>query len=103
MKTHFWAGKQPVELNKEYQAVVFGDCLINYKLDILRQHLIKAHLVELHEGFNYPKEVANFDFNKGLSVILNNGLWDIEHGTILKINENNVVAQAVYGFETLSI
>jgi hypothetical protein len=33
--------------------------------------------------------------------MLNNAVWDVEHGTVLKLAEGGLVTHAIYGFEKL--
>ncbi len=56
----------------------------------------------MHEHFGYPKEIIEFDYDKGLPVCLDNAVWDIAQGTILKLGQNKEITHAVKGFEKLT-
>jgi hypothetical protein len=59
-------------------------------------------LKELCQNFDYPKEILDFDYEKHLSACINGTVFDMEHGLMLKIGEENTVVKALYGFESLS-
>jgi hypothetical protein len=60
-------------------------------------------LVELHQAFEgYPKEIMEFNFEENFGVFLNNAIWDIKKGLIIKINADKEVTHALSGFEPLS-
>ena len=40
----------------------------------------------------YPEDVKTFDYGNNLGVVLNAGVYDMEHGTILKLGEGRVVS-----------
>ena len=64
--------------------------------------LVTEMLTELHRGFKYPREILDFDFKNSLGVFLNNAIWDIEHGTVLKLCEGRYISHAIKGFRKLS-
>jgi HAD superfamily 5'-nucleotidase-like hydrolase len=64
--------------------------------------LVSHFLSKLHTDYGYPKEVMQFDFERGMGVCLNNGVWDIQNGTILKLDEGRRITHAVRGFKALS-
>jgi hypothetical protein len=68
----------------------------------LTKLIVESYLAELHESFSYPKSVKEFNYDTDLKVFLNNSVWDIEHGTILKITGKNTVSHALFGFESLN-
>ena len=56
---------------------------------------------KLHFNYGYPKEVMQFDY-QNMSVCINNGIWDIHNGTILRLDEGRRITHAVRGFKALS-
>jgi hypothetical protein len=63
--------------------------------------VIKGHLTDLCEYFKYPKEMMDFDFNKHMHFCLDNTVWDISRGTILKLGADKEVTHAFKGFKML--
>jgi hypothetical protein len=50
--------------------------------------IVEGHLEDLKTKFAYPAEVEFFDYDDdSLNLFLNNAVWDIEHGTVLKLAE----------------
>lgn len=100
MKQFFFKEKQPVNLLKEYDAIGFSDCLIKYKVEPVRKMIVETHLRELVDRFNYPKELLDFDFeaNNHTKYCIENAVWDIATGVILKLDENFKILAAICGF-----
>jgi hypothetical protein len=64
----------------------FDNCLAQYNNKELGANIIMDHLNDLQTHFEgYSKEILNFDYDNML--MLNNAVWDIEWGTILKLSE----------------
>ena len=106
MKQYFFEGKKAPDLLKEYDVIGFeaDHCLVKYNVDEVAKLAVGAYLKGLHEKFPeyYPEEVCNFDYEKNMGVFLNNAIWDIKHGCLLKLDEIRRVIHAVRGFEKLS-
>lgn len=51
---------------------------------------------DLHRVGGYPPEIADFD-PKDFGLSLNNCVWDIEWGNILKLAEGKLVVRAYHG------
>jgi hypothetical protein len=50
--------------------------------------IVEGHLEDLKTKFAYPAEVEFFDYDdSSLNLFLNNAVWDIEHGIVLKLAE----------------
>ena len=65
--------------------------------------MVRSHLEDLRDNFKgYPKETTDFDYEKNLGTALNNAVWDIEHGTVLKLTEDKEVSHALLGFKKLT-
>jgi hypothetical protein len=43
-----------------------------------------------------------FNFKKHLGVCLNNAVWDIDNGNVLRLGEGKVITHAIRGFKTLT-
>ena len=59
--------------------------------------VVDCHFKMLHEEFGYPR-LANSDH----STVMNNSVWDILNGTLLKVGENGEVLRALLGSEVLT-
>jgi hypothetical protein len=77
-------------------------CLVKYKEDALTRHSVGVLLAELVEQFGYPREILNFDYDKHLGLRLNNAVWDMDSGAMLKMGTGHTVLKAVQGYRTLS-
>ena len=64
--------------------------------------IIDALINELVTQFSYPQEVLSLDHAKLMAYYLHYAVWDVEHGTVLKLTENCEVVQAVHGTAVLS-
>jgi hypothetical protein len=49
---------------KEYDALIFSDCLVQYNIVEVQKLVIETHLAELHESLYYPKEITEFEYEK---------------------------------------
>jgi hypothetical protein len=53
----------------------------------------------LHEGFTgYPKEILAYNYAENLDLCFNNGVFDVEHGLILKLAEGGLITHALRGY-----
>ena len=104
LKEFFFTDKSPPSLLSDYDAIGFDcdHCMVKYNVVDKMKLIISVFLQALHEDHDYPEEVRKFDWEKSLLYHLNCGVWDIEHGTVLKLGEGGVVTHAVHGFEVLS-
>jgi hypothetical protein len=75
--------------------------IIKYNVDELLKFLVQCHLKDL-ANMHYPQEVLNFDYNQNMGHCINNVVWDITTGNILKIAEGYEIARAVHGYKVLS-
>jgi len=66
-------------------------CFVKYNLQELFEMMVRAYLKDLHEKEGYPAIILEFDYEHCLGTALNNVVWDIEHGTILKLAKNKLV------------
>ena len=56
----------------------------------------------MRESFGYPSLVEEFDYGKNLDLCLNYSVWDVEHGIMIKLNEQGNVIQGVKGFKRMT-
>ena len=106
IKSFFWNEKDPPNLMADYDAIGFDmeNCFIKYHTYEMVRMLVKTMLQSLVEDFTgYPKDIIDFNFKKNLGVCINNGVWDIAHGTILKITEHRRITHGVSGFRNLTV
>jgi hypothetical protein len=105
MKPWFFKDQKQPNLMEDYDCVGFdvNNCLVKMNIEEVTKALILSHLEALCTKFEgYPKEIMNFNFEENFGVCLNNAIWDIENGTVIKVNERREVTHAVLGFEPLS-
>ena len=89
----------------DYDVIGFDvdNTIVKYNLAEVSKLIIQTYLTDLHDNFKgYPKETTDFDFDNHHSLQLNNAVWDIENGNILKLAENKLVVAAVKGFDKLT-
>ena len=89
---------------KDYDAVGFDvdNTFVKYNVETTQRVLIKNFLQQLHDKYGYPKEVMDFNYDKDMGVCLNNGIWDIYNGTVLKLDEGRRITHAIRGFKPLT-
>ena len=88
-------------LLKDYDVIGFDadHCLVKYDIVELTRLIVDTHLKKLVKEFEgYPEEICNFDYQKNSGTVLNNCIWDIEHGIVLKLGQGKVITDAVSGF-----
>ena len=95
MKQYFFTGVKPPDFLNDYDVLGFDvdHTMVKYNVVELTKHIIKVHLSFLYDA-GYPKDVLNFDYDK-INVYLNNAVWDIKRGIILKLGEGCEVTHAV--------
>jgi len=49
----------------------------------------------------YPPQIAEYKL-EDLSLCLNNAVWDIQRGNLLKLGENKVITRAFHGRKPIS-
>jgi hypothetical protein len=103
IQREFFAEKSLPYLVGVYDAIGFDvdHCLVKYNVKETTKLMIRCHLAELHENFDYPAEILDFDYERDLRVCTNNVVWDVQHGTILKLVEGKFISHAICGFEKL--
>lgn len=50
----------------------------------------------------YPSQIAEFDIGD-LDMCLNNAVWDIQRGNLLKLAEGKLITRAYHGRRALSV
>ena len=63
---------------------------------------MESYLTDLVEKFNYPESMKMFNYKKNLGVCLNNAVWDIDNGVIVKLGEEKYVSHAIRGYKSLT-
>jgi hypothetical protein len=104
LKPYFFSGKSVPNL-LEYDAIGFDvdHCFVKYNVQELASYLVQSLLDDLQDNFEgYPSSTTEFDFDKNLDVFMNNAVWDIQHGLVLKLAEGKLITHALCGFENLS-
>ena len=87
-----------------YSAIGFmaDHCIVKYNMEEWVRLVVQIYLDELHDKFGYPEVVTKFDFDKYTGLCLNNCIWDMEKGVVLKLDENQKITNVIEGFEVLS-
>jgi hypothetical protein len=49
----------------------------------------------------YPEEILKFDYQKHLSSALNNAVWDIQRGNVLKLGMEREITHAMSGWHKM--
>jgi hypothetical protein len=77
---------------RDFNAIGFDVdfCLAKFNVKELMKPVVQAMLDDLQAAHpdNYPILIRHYEFEKHSGVFLNNAVWDIEKGTILKLGEN---------------
>lgn len=76
--------------------------LVKFNNIELTKLLISGHLKALHEQYEYPEVILDFDYDKNINLCLNNAVWDIENGLILKLSGEKEIFYAMRGYERVS-
>jgi hypothetical protein len=102
LKEHFFDSSCP-SLMTDYDVVGFDvdNTLVKYKIKAVTKLAVSAYLADLAAN-GYPADLVDFDYEKNLNVCLNNAVWDIEKGVIIRLGEDKLVTHAIRGFKGLS-
>ena len=76
-------------------------CLARYNLVELGDLIIAVNVQGLVDK-GYPEEMLDFDFEEWRHLCLNNLVFDVTNGTLLKLSKDQVVTHALQGFKVLS-
>jgi hypothetical protein len=103
-KQVFFGEKNMPDLVGDYDIIGFDleNTLIKFNNKELASLLIEGHLSELVESYGYPNEILSFDYDEHLSLCMNNSVWDIENGIVLKLAENKEIFHAMFGLSKIS-
>lgn len=90
-------------LLEDYDVLGFDadHCLVKYHVRELMLLVARIQGEDLHKKGGYPAEIADFDPSQ-IDICLNNAVWDIKTGNLLKLLEGGIVARACHGFKPLS-
>ena len=90
-------------LSREYNVIGFSleDCLVKFKTKQVVKLLTKCILTELIFREGYTSTLLNFDYEHGSELVFKNAIWDINHGTILRLAENQYISYAMLGQDRL--
>ena len=75
--------------------------LVKYNIKDSTKHVFEETLDDLHENFNYPEIVKASLFasmKNSKFIYMNNAVWDVDKGTMLKLAEGCIITQAVKGY-----
>ena len=89
---------------KDYDAIGIDvdHCIVKYNVVDYIRHSFKSTLSVLFNNYQYPREVLVQDWDTTKFIFLNNSVWDIDKGTILKLAEGGVITHAVLGLTVLT-
>ena len=68
----------------------------------MTSHLITSALEDLYTNEGFPEEVLNFNVEQDVGVCLNCGVFDVKHGTVLKLGEDKEVLETLHGYTKLT-
>ena len=103
VKRHFFSDKKQPCLHREYDVVGFDvdHCLVKYKLRPVAELIVRGMASDLHLKAGYPAQILETDPSL-LGLALNNVVWDIQRGNILKLGSGRVVLRAYHGTQALN-
>ena len=86
-----------------YSSVGFStDSLIRYKKREVSKLVTRIFLGELHEKFDWPEYVTEFDFDDfDMDMLFSNAVWDLKTGCILKLSGKMDTVKAIHGTDIL--
>jgi hypothetical protein len=76
-------------------------CIVKYNVRELMVHVSTIQGADMHSRGGYPSQIQDFDL-EDLSMCLNNVVWDIQRGNLLKLGEGKAVTRAYHGRNLLS-
>lgn len=92
LKPRFYSDKQPPDLLKEYDVIGFAvdHCMVKFNVKEMHRLAVKAILTDLWENNHkdYPESVTYYNFNEHGAMFLNNAVWDINTGCVLRLSED---------------
>jgi len=102
VKQYFFTGVDPPNLLSDYDVLGFDadHCIVKYNVRELMELVVKAHALDMHKNDGYPVELTHIT-DAQIDICLNNAVWDIEKGNMLKLAEGKEVIRAWNGFEEL--
>ena len=101
VKELFYPDKQMPSMSN-YNVIGFDadHCLVKYNLPALMTHIATILAEDLHEC-DYPQQILDWD-RSDLEFCMNNTVFDVVRGNLLKLVENKVVCKAYHGRKALS-
>jgi hypothetical protein len=102
IKDKYYKSRRLPNMLDDYDVIGFSveHSLVKFNVRELTKLFISEHLKALLP-LGYPQDICRFDFNN-LGVCLNNTIWDVQNGTILKLGEGKRILTAIRGFNKLS-
>jgi hypothetical protein len=73
------------------------NCFVKFNVIEFTRLVVESFLVDLLENHQYPRDILHFDYDKHLSLQLNNAVWDIDKGIVLKLGENKLITHGMLG------
>ena len=77
-------------------------CIVKYNVKNLMLHVLKIQALDMHLKGGYPLQITQIDLVTDLGLCLNNCVWDITRGNILKLTEGKIVSRAHHGKKLLT-
>ena len=86
---------------KDYDVIGFeaSHALVKWNIDAMTKHTLEVFLNDLVLVLGYPVEARMVDFDKLLPLYLNNAVWDIDTGLMLKLGVEREIMHAGRGYE----
>jgi hypothetical protein len=103
LKHYFFNDKDPPNLLEDYHVFGFDtETLVKYHNKAFTRLIIESYLTDLVDKFKYPESMKMFNYKKNLGVCLNNAVWDVDNGVIIKLTEGKFISHAIRGYKSLS-
>ena len=102
VKELFYSDKQMPNIDNDYDVIGFDadHCLVKYNLNALMIHISTILAEDMHEN-GYPHSILDWD-RTDLAFCMNNTVFDVVNGNLLKLIEDKVISKAFHGRRALS-
>ena len=90
---HYYFAKKELPNVLEYDAIGFDleSTIVKFNMPELTKHAIFEILEKLYDTKSYPYDTRDFEYDDHIDLTLQNAVWDIDHGTVLKLGEGKIV------------
>lgn len=98
LKRYIFTDKSMPNLLNDYDVLGFDadHCIVKYNVRELMIHVSNIQGLDMHTKGGYPAEIAHYEPGD-LGLCLNNTVWDIPRGNLLKLTEGKVITRAYHG------